>query len=143
VFRPGKCSGTYFGRVVGNRLFDTRAKRAIALDELWNARRKPEHVLEHQNLSIAGNAGSDTDGRDRHRSRKLSRERFRDCFYRPLLSSTENFERWKKLGERDAAARAGEIWRKTLEEYEQPPLDDGIRTSLGEYVVRRRAELGD
>ena len=41
------------------------------------------------------------------------------------------------------AARAGEIWRKTLEEYEQPPLDDGIRASLGEYVVRRRAELGD
>ncbi len=70
-------------------------------------------------------------------------ERFRECFYRPLLSSTENFERWKKLGERDATARAGEIWRKTLEEYEQPPLDDGIRTSLGEYVVRRRAELGD
>jgi trimethylamine---corrinoid protein Co-methyltransferase len=70
-------------------------------------------------------------------------ERFRECFYRPLLSSTENFERWKKLGERDAAARAAEIWRKTLEEYEQPPLDDGIRTSLGEYVVRRRAELGD
>ena len=29
-------------------------------------------------------------------------ERFRECFYRPLLSSTENFERWKKLGERDA-----------------------------------------
>jgi trimethylamine---corrinoid protein Co-methyltransferase len=70
-------------------------------------------------------------------------ERFRECFYRPLLSSTENFERWKKLGERDATARAGEIWRKTLEEYEQPPLDDGIRTTLGEYVVRRRAELGD
>ena len=23
-------------------------------------------------------------------------ERFRECFYRPLLSSTENFERWKK-----------------------------------------------
>ena len=48
-----------------------------------------------------------------------------------------------RLGGRDAATRASEIWRKTLEEYEQPPLDDGIRTSLGEYVVRRRAELGD
>ena len=23
-------------------------------------------------------------------------ERFRDCFYRPLLSSTENFERWQR-----------------------------------------------
>ena len=33
-------------------------------------------------------------------------ERFRDCFYRPLLSSTENFERWERNGAQDAAARA-------------------------------------
>ena len=70
-------------------------------------------------------------------------ERFRECFYRPLLSSTENFERWKRLGSRDAAARAGEIWRATLDEYEQPPLDDGVRAELEAYVTRRRAELGD
>jgi trimethylamine--corrinoid protein Co-methyltransferase len=70
-------------------------------------------------------------------------ERFRDCFYRPLLSSTENFERWKRLGERDAAERAGEIVRQMLEEYEEPALDDAIRAELAEYIVRRRAELGD
>jgi trimethylamine--corrinoid protein Co-methyltransferase len=70
-------------------------------------------------------------------------ERFRECFYRPLLSSTENFERWQKNGGRDATERAGEIWRKTLEEYEQPALDEGVRAELEEFVVRRRAELGD
>jgi trimethylamine---corrinoid protein Co-methyltransferase len=70
-------------------------------------------------------------------------ERFRECFYRPLLSSTENFERWQKNGGRDATERAGEIWRKTLEEYEEPPLDDAIRSELEEYVTRRRTELGD
>jgi trimethylamine---corrinoid protein Co-methyltransferase len=70
-------------------------------------------------------------------------ERFRDCFYRPLLSSTENFERWNRLGARDATERAGEIWRKTLEEYEQPPLDEGIRSELEAFVTRRRTELGD
>jgi trimethylamine--corrinoid protein Co-methyltransferase len=70
-------------------------------------------------------------------------ERFRDCFYRPLLSSTENFERWQRNGGKDATERAGEIWRKTLDEYEQPPLDDAIRDELQEYVTRRRAELGD
>jgi trimethylamine---corrinoid protein Co-methyltransferase len=70
-------------------------------------------------------------------------ERFRDCFYRPLLSSTENFERWQKKGGRDATARAAEIWRATLETYEQPPLDEGVRAELQEYVVRRRRELGD
>src|SRR6266513_4264070 len=70
-------------------------------------------------------------------------ERFRECFYRPLLSSTENFERWQKNGGRDTTARAGEIWRKTLEEYEQPPMDEGIEAELREYVDRRRTELGD
>jgi trimethylamine--corrinoid protein Co-methyltransferase len=70
-------------------------------------------------------------------------ERFRDCFYRPLLSSTENFERWKRLGERDATARAGEIWRQKLEDYEPPAIDPGLRQELADYVTRRRAELGD
>jgi trimethylamine---corrinoid protein Co-methyltransferase len=70
-------------------------------------------------------------------------ERFRDCFYRPLLSSTENFERWTRNGGKDAAERAGEIWRRTLEEYEPPPIDDAVRSELEAFVVRRRAELGD
>src|SRR6266540_397242 len=70
-------------------------------------------------------------------------ERFRTCFYRPLLSSSENYERWMGKGARDAAARAGEIYQKTLSEYEQPPLDDAIRAELAEYVTKRRAELGD
>ncbi|TYL51929.1 trimethylamine methyltransferase family protein [Nocardioides sp. BGMRC 2183] len=70
-------------------------------------------------------------------------ERFRDCFYRPLLSSSDNYERWMRGGGQDAASRAGEIWRAKLEEYEQPPLDDAVREELEEYVVRRRAELGD
>jgi trimethylamine--corrinoid protein Co-methyltransferase len=70
-------------------------------------------------------------------------ERFRECFYRPLLSSTENFERWQKRGGLDAAARASVIWRETLEKYEAPALDDGVDAELQEYVVRRRRELGD
>jgi len=70
-------------------------------------------------------------------------ERFRECFYRPLLSSTANYERWLKLGGKDATARASDIVAKKLEEYEQPPLDDSIRAELEDFVTRRRAELGD
>jgi trimethylamine--corrinoid protein Co-methyltransferase len=47
------------------------------------------------------------------------------------------------MGGRDATERAGEIWRATLESYEQPPMDEGIRAALEEFVVRRRGELGD
>jgi trimethylamine--corrinoid protein Co-methyltransferase len=69
--------------------------------------------------------------------------RFRDCFYRPLLSSTANYERWLKLGGKDATARASDIVTKTLSEYQQPPLDDAITAELDDYITRRRAELGD
>src|SRR5581483_4433594 len=70
-------------------------------------------------------------------------ERFRECFSRPLVSSTENYERWNRNGGNDTAARATEIWRKTLEEYEQPELDEGLREELKAFVDRRRTELGD
>jgi trimethylamine---corrinoid protein Co-methyltransferase len=70
-------------------------------------------------------------------------ERFRTCFYRPLLSSSENYERWMRNGGHDANDRARVAYQKTLEDYEQPALDDAIREELEDYVIRRRAELGD
>lgn len=70
-------------------------------------------------------------------------ERFRTCFYRPLLSSSENYERWMRNGGNDANDRATVAYQKTLDEYEQPALDDAVREELEDYVIRRRAELGD
>ncbi len=70
-------------------------------------------------------------------------ERFRTCFYRPMLSSSQNYERWMRGGGIDAAGRAEQIYQNTLAEYEPPALDDAVRAELEEYVVRRRAELGD
>jgi trimethylamine--corrinoid protein Co-methyltransferase len=70
-------------------------------------------------------------------------ERFRTCFYRPMVSSSDNYERWVRNGALDTAARATKIYQTKLEEYEQPPMDDAIRAELEEYVIRRRKELGD
>jgi trimethylamine--corrinoid protein Co-methyltransferase len=70
-------------------------------------------------------------------------ERFRTCFYRPMLSSSDNYERWMRNGGVDAAGRARTIYQQRLEAFEPPPLDDAVRQELEEYVVRRRRELGD
>jgi trimethylamine---corrinoid protein Co-methyltransferase len=70
-------------------------------------------------------------------------ERFRTCFYRPMLSTTENFERWVRMGSRDAATRAGEIWRKVVDDFTPPPMDESVREELLAFVDRRRTELGD
>ena len=68
---------------------------------------------------------------------------FRDCFYRPLLSSTENFDRWSKNGGKDAVARASTSGARRSTSYEQPPIGDDVRDKLRDYVARRRIELGD
>ena len=70
-------------------------------------------------------------------------ERFRTCFYRPFLNSSENYERWMRGGALDTAARAAVQVTKRLDAYEAPALDDAIRAELEEYVTRRRRELGD
>lgn len=70
-------------------------------------------------------------------------ERFRTCFYRPLLSSSDNYERWLRTGAHDAAARAAEICRTTLAQYQPPPMDEAVRGELEEFVAIRRKELGD
>jgi trimethylamine--corrinoid protein Co-methyltransferase len=70
-------------------------------------------------------------------------ERFRTCFYRPMLSSSDNYEKWMRTGGNDANARASKLYVKKLEEYVEPPMEDSVRAELQEYVVRRRAELGD
>jgi trimethylamine--corrinoid protein Co-methyltransferase len=70
-------------------------------------------------------------------------ERFRECFYRPLVSSTENYERWSRNGGQDTATRANAVWKKTLEEYEEPAMEADLKAELKAYIDRRRTELGD
>ena len=76
-------------------------------------------------------------------ARRTRSTRFRDCFYRPILATTSNFERWTRDGALEMTARADVLWRAALERYEPPPIDDGIRAELHEYAARRRRELGD
>jgi trimethylamine--corrinoid protein Co-methyltransferase len=69
--------------------------------------------------------------------------RFRECFYRPLVATTANVERWTRDGALDMTQRADAVWRSALEEYEEPPIDDAVRAALHAYAARRRRELGD
>jgi len=69
--------------------------------------------------------------------------RFRDCFWRPSLASTENNDRWLRNGSQDHAARAEARWQVLLADYKRPPLDAAVEEELVEFVERRAAELGD
>jgi len=68
-------------------------------------------------------------------------ERYENAFYVPLVSNWDNFETFTERGGLDATQRANQIWKRILDEYEQPPLDSGIDEALRDYVERRKREL--
>ncbi len=68
-------------------------------------------------------------------------ERFRDCFYRPFLTNSDNFERWTRLGAKDSKMRAAEIYKKKLEDYVAPEMDSRMRQELDEFVAMRKSQL--
>ena len=68
-------------------------------------------------------------------------DRFRDCFYRPFLTNSDNYERWTRLGARDTRARAAEIWQKKLDEYVRPDMDSAILLELTDFVIERTSAL--
>ncbi len=68
--------------------------------------------------------------------------RYETAFYSPMLSDWRNFERWQEAGGLTATQRANGIWKKLVQEYEQPPLDPAIDEALVDYVARRKEVLG-
>ena len=69
-------------------------------------------------------------------------ERYQHAFYQPLVSNWQNYGNWELAGGADASARATEIWKRALKEYEEPQLDVAIREELDAYVAQRCAEIG-
>ena len=68
---------------------------------------------------------------------------FQTAFSMPEMMNSDNYEQWLADGALSAEDRATAKCRQLLEEYEEPALDDDVRTELDEFVARRDAELPD
>jgi trimethylamine--corrinoid protein Co-methyltransferase len=67
---------------------------------------------------------------------------YRTGFYRPLISSTENYDRWQRMGARTADRVANEKWKQLLEDYPDPGIDSAIDEQLQAFIeVRKDAIL--
>jgi trimethylamine--corrinoid protein Co-methyltransferase len=66
---------------------------------------------------------------------------YRTGFYRPWISSTENYDRWNRFGARTADQVAAERWKQLLAEYQDPGIDPGVDEQLKEFISRRKKDL--
>ena len=68
---------------------------------------------------------------------------FETAFYRSSVADNASYEQWLEEGGLDAAQRANAIWKRTLAEYEPPPIDDAVDEELRAFVTRRKDEMPD
>jgi len=71
-----------------------------------------------------------------------TQSRYSEAFYSPFLSDWRNFEAWSEAGGAWTEERANRTWKAILADYEAPPMDDGVRDELRDFVARRKREGG-
>jgi trimethylamine--corrinoid protein Co-methyltransferase len=69
-------------------------------------------------------------------------EHFREWMFMSPLFRSQAYVTWEKQGSRTTDELATAEWKKLLESYEDPGIDDGVDAELLEYMERRRAEIG-
>jgi trimethylamine--corrinoid protein Co-methyltransferase len=71
-----------------------------------------------------------------------TQDRFRDAFYKPMISDWRNYESWDEAGRPEAAGKANQLAAAFLAAYEPPPMPSDRREELEAFVARRVAEGG-
>lgn len=68
---------------------------------------------------------------------------YETAFWDSGLADNEPFEKWQAAGSEDMAVRANRKWKKSLADYEAPPLDPAVDDALDDFLIRRKAEMDD
>ena len=77
-----------------------------------------------------------------HFGTQHTQDRYRDAFYRPMISDWRNFETWDEAGRPTSYDHAERVMNDLLATYEQPQMDDAVRAELDDFVDRRIVEGG-
>ena len=66
---------------------------------------------------------------------------FREWMFMSPLFRSQAYVTWQKQGSQTTDTLATTEWKRMLETYEDPGIDDAIDEELREYMARRRAEI--
>jgi trimethylamine--corrinoid protein Co-methyltransferase len=68
---------------------------------------------------------------------------FENAFWRSSIADNNSFEQWLAEGSLDAAQRAHNTWKRQLNDYVAPALDEGIDEQLQAFIEQRKLSLPD
>lgn len=71
-----------------------------------------------------------------------TQDRYETAFYSPIVSDWRNYEAWELDGAKWTVERAHKTYKDILNEFTPPPMDEGHREELAEFVTKRKAEGG-
>jgi trimethylamine---corrinoid protein Co-methyltransferase len=67
--------------------------------------------------------------------------RFKEALYMSPTFLTTDFATWDAGGRQTIEARANQAWKRLLDGYEDPGLDDAVDQELREFMAKRRQEI--
>ena len=68
---------------------------------------------------------------------------FETAFWRSRLADNNSFEQWQEDGSLESAARANADWKRLLDEYEPPHLDEAKEEEILAWIKERKSSFPD
>ncbi|MFC6688151.1 trimethylamine methyltransferase family protein [Jhaorihella thermophila] len=68
---------------------------------------------------------------------------YQTAYWDSALDDNQPWETWDEQGGSDMATRANKRWKKLLDEYEAPALDEGIDDGLKGFIAKRKEMMAD
>ncbi len=68
---------------------------------------------------------------------------YETAFYDAEMSDSESFEQWEENGSKEAVHRANARWKKMLEEYQMPEMDEAVDEELQAFIAKRKEGMED
>jgi len=99
--------------------------------------------LDLDNNSLGRNAYEDVEPAGHFLGSAHTLQNYETAYYEATMSDSESFEAWQEAGSRDSQQRANERFKKLLNDYESPAIDESRLEQLRDYVARRKSELPD
>ncbi len=68
---------------------------------------------------------------------------YQTAYWDSSMNDDQTYETWSEQGSEDSMLRANRRWKKTLQEYQAPALDDATDDELKDFMARRKASIED